>query len=485
MLGLLVGHRRFLVDPGTYWHLRLGREILSTGQVPRVDTLTSTRSGTPWVDQSWLFDVGYAALVDHLGWGAVVVATALLLAAIYAAVARWLVGRGASDAAATATAIVAAALGSVHFLSRPHLFTFAGVLATLVLCDLIHRGRTRWAWALPPLVALWANLHGGFLAGPVIVWTAAIYEAAASVLDRGRRPIAVRLGIAGIGCLAAGLATPYGPALYAHVVGLLVSSRVTDLIIEYQPVRWGQREMLLLEAVVIGLIVLPLATRARPAPYDLAHALVWMHLGLASIRNLPLFALAVAPVLATLLDAALRPFAARTAREQPSGEGEGPPPIRGRRLVAPVLLTTALLGALTYALRSSGPDPRHWPFDGLAVLDRQPLDASLFHEQDWGGLIESESRPRRLARLDDRFELWGRAPIVEYAEALRGGGAWDELLDREGFTLVWLKPDRGLARRLNRDPAWVPIHRDAVSVLFRRRAPATMLSGIAERGGTR
>jgi hypothetical protein len=90
-----------------------------------------------------------------------------------------------------------------------------------------------------------------------------------------------------------------------------------------------------------------------------------------------------------------------------------------------------------------------------------------------------------LARLDDRFELWGRAPIVEYAEALRGGGAWDELLDREGFTLVWLKPDRGLARRLNRDPAWVPIHRDAVSVLFRRRAPATMLSGIAERGGTR
>ncbi|GIW88002.1 MAG: hypothetical protein KatS3mg108_2326 [Isosphaeraceae bacterium] len=468
LLGFLAGPRGFLGDPGTYWHLRLGREILGSGEVPRFDTLTKSRWGTPWVDQSWLFDAGYAALIDRLGWGAVVVATALLLGAVYAGLARWLVFRGASPTAAVASALVAAALGSVHFLSRPHLFTFAGVLATLVLCDLIHRGRVAWAWALPPLVALWANLHGGFLAGPLIVLSAAGYEAFAGLIDRSRWLVAVRFLLTGLGCLAAALINPYGWALYEHVLGLLVSSRVTDLIIEYQPVRWGQPELLLLEAVVMGLIVLPLATRHRPSPYDLTHALIWMHLGLASIRNLPLFGLAVAPVLAPMLDAALRPFTTAWPHQVTCRDA-----LRGW---AAAITAATWIAALGYAGQTRSPDPQRWPFAGLDVLNSLPFDAALFHEQDWGGLIESESNPRRLAWLDDRFELWGRQPIIDYAEALRGGGAWDELLEREQFTLAWLRPGRGLARRLDRDPAWVPVHRDPISVLYRRRDPPQVAS---------
>src|SRR3954452_19083484 len=71
------GRTGFLNDPGTFWHLRLGREILRSGAVPRCDTLTYSRAQTPWVDQSWAFDVALAFLVDHAGWTAVIAATAL------------------------------------------------------------------------------------------------------------------------------------------------------------------------------------------------------------------------------------------------------------------------------------------------------------------------------------------------------------------------------------------------------------------------
>jgi hypothetical protein len=54
---VLAGGRAGLFnDPGTLWHLRLGREILTTGSVPRCDTLTFTRAQAPWVDQSWPWD---------------------------------------------------------------------------------------------------------------------------------------------------------------------------------------------------------------------------------------------------------------------------------------------------------------------------------------------------------------------------------------------------------------------------------------------
>jgi hypothetical protein len=76
----------------------------------------------------------------------------------------------------------------------------------------------------------------------------------------------------------------------------------------------------------------------------------------------------------------------------------------------------------------------------------------------------------RRAYLDDRFELFGRQTILDYVDALQGGPAWDALLGREHFELVWIRPERGLARRLAADPHWRRLHGDRISVLFARGA---------------
>jgi hypothetical protein len=99
----------------------------------------------------------------------------------------------------------------------------------------------------------------------------------------------------------------------------------------------------------------------------------------------------------------------------------------------------------------------------------------MFHEQDWGGLIAAECRPIRRTYLDDRFELFGKEAIVEYIDALTGGPAWDTLRDRDRIDLVWLRPDRGLAQRLLKEPGWTVVSRDKVSILF-RQDPASNLA---------
>ncbi|MFO0951369.1 MAG: hypothetical protein U0835_09515 [Isosphaeraceae bacterium] len=163
---LIGGWFRLFNDPGTFWHVQLGREILASGSVSSSDALTFTHRGEHWVDQSWLFDLGLAALVDRSGWSTAFVVVALLLAALYAAVAWDLMGQGRSPLVALAVAVMVAGVGSIHFLVRPHLFTLAFVWTTLWLCRLQHERGGWWvAWTIP-LTALWANLHGGFLAGP-------------------------------------------------------------------------------------------------------------------------------------------------------------------------------------------------------------------------------------------------------------------------------------------------------------------------------
>ncbi len=462
---ILIGDCHGLLgDPGTPWHLRLGREILLTGTVPTHDTLTFTHQGEHWVDQSWAFDVLLAGVVDRWGWSTAVCMAALALAWLYTAVARGLARDGFPAVVAVVTALLVAAIGGVHFLLRPHLFTFAFVYMTLRACQKQHERGGFWVALAPLYTAILANLHGGFVALPVIVLTAALGHAIAGPWSDQRARQTLRFAAAFLACLAAGLLNPYGLGLYRHVARLLYSSGVTSLIIEYQPAPFGKPEAEVLEWVLLALVALPVVSARRVDRYQLAHVLVWLHLALTSIRNAPFFALAAAPALASLLDGL--PILMRgTWKRDP------------RWSVWPA---AAAAGLLALAMTGRGPggfDQKRWPFGALPTLNDQPLATRMFHEQDWGGLIAAECQPTRRSYLDDRFELYGKPAILEYIEVLSGGPTWDLVHERDRIDMVWLRPDRGLAKRLYRTPGWRVVYRDKVSVLFKQTPPG----GVAAR----
>ena len=443
-------------DPGTPWHLRLGHDIIATAAVPRCDTLTFTRTQTPWVDQSWGFDLILALVVDQAGWTGATVLTALLLATVYASLARGLIADGSCPLAALFVTLLTVSIGHIHFLVRPHLFTLALVYATFRLCQKQHQqGGWFIAW-VPLLTAILANLHGGFVALPVIVATAAVGHAISGPLDSDRRRNLARFGLVFVAACLAALINPYGLDLYRHVGKLLVGSGVTSLIQEYQPAPFGTTQAGTLEIVLLALIGLPALVSRRTDRYQLVHLLVWLHLALTSIRNAPLFALAAAPALAGLLEGLPLPF-------------QDAWPQRARRSIwAPALAGGVLLLAST-GIRIGGFGETRWPLAALATINRQPPRSRLFHEQDWGGLIEAECQPPRLSYMDDRFELYGKDAILEYVQALSGGPTWDTVRDRDRIDMVWVRPDRGLANRMAVEPGWTELFRDTVSVLYGRQ----------------
>jgi hypothetical protein len=464
MLLILIGGRHALFnDPGTLWHLRLGRDILSTGTVPRLDTLTYTHGGEPWVDQSWAFDAGLALVVDYAGWPVAIALAVILLASVYAALTKGLIGDGFAPIIAVYVALTAVAIGCIHFLIRPHLITLAFVYLSLKLCQKQHeRGGWIVAW-VPVLTALLANLHGGFLALPGIVATATVAHAVSGRWDNARKREVVRFGLAFVACCLAGLINPYGFGLYRHVGNLLVTSGVTTLIEEYQPAPFGKAETRVLEMTVLALMALPAVVSSRTDRYQLVHLLVWLHLALSSVRNAPLFAFAAAGPLATLLEGLPITF-----RDFWSDH-------KSRIAWIPAFSVGLLCMALA-GVSLGGFKPGKWPFPALATLNRQPTSSHLFHEQDWGGLISSECSPPRPSFVDDRFELFGKEAILEYAEALAGGPAWVTIRDRDQIGLVWVRPERGLAKRMAEEHQWKELYRDKVSVLYGRDVPPPLVT---------
>jgi hypothetical protein len=167
---LLVAVGQPLFTDDAWWHLALGEVYARAGPWLDEDPLLFTAPGPP-VPAAWLTDLALFGVGRFSGFAGLRVVHVLSVAGILAL--AWSLLRRASGSRlaaslATGAFVVFAAYRLVQL--RPHLFT---ILAVLGLYRLLIEGgappsRRRVALAVG-LFALWANLHGGFLLGPVLL----------------------------------------------------------------------------------------------------------------------------------------------------------------------------------------------------------------------------------------------------------------------------------------------------------------------------
>ena len=288
------GWQALLADGDTGWHIRTGELVLATGSAPRADPFSFTRPGEPWFAWEWLSDTAFAAAYHRGGLAAVarLCGTALCLAA--ALLFAWLLRRGSGLWIALGITLAAASASSVHYLARPHVFSILFYTASLWILDEVRRGRPALIWVLPPLCALWANLHAGFVALP-----ATLVLAAATDAVRRDFPGARRQGAAALACLLASGLNPYGFRLHQHILAYLNAPWILDHVQEFQSPNIRSEGMLVFAALLLAGVALASRAMSRGAWFEGALVLGWSFAALRSARHVPFCAIAAAPVVAS------------------------------------------------------------------------------------------------------------------------------------------------------------------------------------------
>jgi len=195
-----------------WWHLAFGRAYASAGPWLPADPILHTATGPP-APASWLSDLGMFAISRALGFTGLRVFHVASALAILALVWDALRRAARSPIIASLGTSVFLALASYRlFQLRPEL---ASLLATLVLYRLILAdgalpSRARVAVAVV-LCGIWANLHAGFLLGPILIAAAAAGVALSMPLQPNPQRAALR-------AQALRLATASGLALLATLV---------------------------------------------------------------------------------------------------------------------------------------------------------------------------------------------------------------------------------------------------------------------------
>jgi hypothetical protein len=155
-----------LADPDIWGHIAIGRLYHQTGRIRQPDPFSYVTAGHEWLNFEWLFELVLFRVFAGLGPpGLIVLKVAvglLLLGVVY----RLLCRQGLSSQRAGIVVVAVIHFFVPFFLTvRPHLVTYGFFLVVLMILRALDRGDARWLYAAPPLFALWANLHPGFLAG--------------------------------------------------------------------------------------------------------------------------------------------------------------------------------------------------------------------------------------------------------------------------------------------------------------------------------
>jgi len=432
----------------TFWHQAAGRWMLDHHRVMRRDVFSYTVRGAPWSTPEWGYDVSLAAAVRALGpvafWlfsaglGSVVVGLVALRSRMLGAGWTW-----------TGLLCVEAGAAVALFLDdRPQTVSYVLFAALLVLLGAARR-RAGWLWCVPAVFLAWANVHGSFLLGLLVVageaFTAYVpvrigRVSAADPLPRRRVTVVL------VASVAATLVNPFGPHVYSSALGVTLNPTVRRLITEWQPLGLQHPAMVALVAVPLVYSVARLAfSRVEVDALDLALSAALLAATLDSERFLPYFAIAWCGL------------AARTA-----------PVDRRRETVGPSLVVWPLLAALTVVFLYGSWYPPGQPASSVpvrAVDALGPRPGRVFSTYVWNDYLIWRNLP---VFIDGRTELYTGTPVFGDYLAVAGLRTRpDPVLRRYGVREVLWPAQSPLSRALAHDPHWVVAWRSPQAVVFR------------------
>jgi hypothetical protein len=207
------------------------------------------------------------------------------------------------------------------------------------------------------------------------------------------------------------------------------------------------------------LLLLVVARVARRGGLELGEGLLVIGLGLFaaySLRQIPWFLLATAPLLAEDLDALFvaRPRVGRAVGQVAGPLGDGRAPIVLALAVAAVVVLQPIRPALPEAI---GRVTLNEPVEIADRLARVlPADARklILNEQVWGGYLSYRLGGRVQTAMDGRLEIRDRATWAWYFGLMHGDGDPAAELDARGVNWAALSPERQSLRSKLLDAGW-------------------------------
>jgi hypothetical protein len=473
---LLAGVSVYLIrsaDPDLWWHIKAGEIIVATGDVPRYDIFSFTAPHAPWIDHEWGAHVIFYYLYSHFGDAGLTAFKTML--GLGAAVLIFLLARSSHHKTRLLVFLLTSQVIGCYARYRPQMISYFFVALLLWFLS-----REKIGTKVPPAVSIsllffvWANLHGGFLAGLALLGAYAVIPLAFALLQRQLRgdewARARRLAFALLTSTLVTLANPYGLGLWQGLAHeLAVNSINHQYVREWAPVLFtslGMQGLLLIFIAVLTTVAFAL----RPGLWrgeEIVLVVGTFGLAVYSIRNIPFFAIVSTAPLARSLGSYMSVSHLNT-RAQRWFKAAFAATLAPALIAVPMVLRRPGLSIET-AFENMGGDPSR----AIAFMAVNQAYGNLYNPLGWGGYLIWHHSPGTRISVDGRSSTVYPRNVLEENYRFYSNEATPDLPLKTGADFVLIEASNPVVPSMNADDRWVVVYRDKDAIL---------LAGPSDRG---
>jgi hypothetical protein len=482
-------------DPDLWSHVFFGTQFVQTGKPTTTDYYSWTAYGQPSFDHEYLGEAVLALAWLALGGPGLLllkVVVGLLTFGIALSIAAKNLEPGAKLVAWAFGALAVVEI-SFGFAARPQIFTALFLAIELWIVAQVHRGNWKWAFALPPLFALWFNLHGGALAGLVLLFLASaassIQHSAFQViggmfslsqrerawvrenhLDQNAMSLRILpiLWLSAIVAAATVVLNPHGIELARWLVGSVLWLR--PQIQEWNPARLNGDHAAFFCCAAIAVVAFALSRRPRLL-WEMAVLVFLFLVAFRSVRNTPLFCIAALALVPPHLADVLQRFGNHFQRLKELFR----PPAMQKALAVLFALVSAGIITATFTLHKKHfwtmEVPRaQYPVAAIDFIRQHDLHGNMLVFFDWGEMC-IWNLPTSPVSVDGRLDSVYSPEVIAAHWKLYNGEPFDtNTLDLAHADYALLPSHLAGSEALVKKHGWQPVYYDDLAVVLVRDA---------------
>ncbi len=465
-----------------WYHLAVGKEILRLGSFPDTDQLSLFNLGQPFQPRLWLFRTVTAAGYSFAGYlwlqALQILVWSTTFWAAYRSIRHW------TNSAATWTLLLVTAIAcSGRFTIRPEIISY---LMIAVYYWRLQQGRHHSTAELTfffILQEIWTCSHGLFSIGPFLVFSyffVALTKGVRSNNYNEVRSLGVLLSIVIAGCLI----TPTGFDSIKYTWQLITTVAPEAVMAKYNmfelapPLGATSRSFIefwffwtLMVSFLTSLLSVMVWHRKRLPLARTLIASVMLAVSMTGIRNMPIFAIVAAPLIAeyfSLIES-----------------------IRFRRIIAAIIASIIILSTIIWSPKPAlnylttwvpyrfgiGMSADYVPIGLPSFLNRIDFRGSVFNSQTLGGFYAYHGGPKRIPFYDFRLEDFNLNELKKVFDATYTAyaqpDAWHEMVRRYDFRGVLLEnaaraESAGMLPLLSSEPFWRLVYLDYAASFWMR-----------------
>ena len=433
-----------------WWHIAIGREIVTTLSIPAVDAYSFTMPGVayPSYQMFWLADLSLYILYQLGGPTLVVFLQSLIITSTYSLL-LWLCWKESrSWRIAAFGTLFAVGLGVNNWNVRPQTISFLiGVIYLLSIYSFRKQPKLALIAVFPIGMLIWVNSHGSFVLGLglLAIWLGdEIWKIVILRYKYGHfGPLNTIWMALGAFCLTliVCLVNPRGFGIINYVLNLTSNPIVQDLVPEWAPPSFNNLYGTVFIIALLFSAVIFAVSPKRPDFFQLMTFIGFGILALKTTRGVIWFGLAMAPVLAYHISNTVK---SEWIKVDSDKKRSGNPLLN--LLMMSILIIIAVLSLPWFKHRLPFPKMKadlismDTPVQATKFLLEEQVPGNLFHEMGFGSYLIWAAQSEIKVFADPRIELYPREIWWDYVSVLNTLPNWQEILEKYEINTIMINP---------------------------------------------